>query len=296
MGSLKINHDTSMPPQAAPIHLEAETMKTHPTGEKDDHAWDLWSDGYVADTITLKQAGNYRIDVRARGLLGGAYAPKLAVLIFGHLVDYANVTTADFQTYSFQTDNLGSLAAGKHELKLAFTNHFRSADADGKNVVRRNLILDAVEITPRNSIVQPKSVLANSDQSLRELAKSRGLLFGAAVRDEAFYGKHKDEYRTQLEGYASLMVAENAFKPRRIARKEGVFDFTVPDDFATFAAENSMVLRGHTLVWHESVPAWLEAKTLSREEAMTWLCARTRSANYRTRCSAKTSCHKNQAC
>jgi endo-1,4-beta-xylanase len=44
------------------------------------------------------------------------------------------------------------------------------------------------------------------------------------------------------------------------------FDFTAADQMAKFAQAHGLLLRGHTLVWHESLPSWFE-NTVNRQNA-----------------------------
>lgn len=52
------------------------------------------------------------------------------------------------------------------------------------------------------------------------------------------------------------IVAENAMKPAYIQPSEGVFFWDEADAIVKFAKSNGMVLRYHTLQWHEQSPAW----------------------------------------
>jgi endo-1,4-beta-xylanase len=90
---------------------------------------------------------------------------------------------------------------------------------------------------------------------LRELAKSRRLPIGtcvdmAALASESAYG---DTIRREFD----MVVAENAFKAHMVWRGPREYDFADTDRLAQFARDNGMILRGHTLVWHQAVPKWL---------------------------------------
>lgn len=53
-----------------------------------------------------------------------------------------------------------------------------------------------------------------------------------------------------------VLVAGNAMKPASLQPTEGNFYWTEADKYVSFAQENNMLLRGHTLLWHSQVPDW----------------------------------------
>src|SRR5687768_2185453 len=61
----------------------------------------------------------------------------------------------------------------------------------------------------------------------------------------------------------SSITAENAMKPDTIwpslpnTSQRGVVNFTQADILLNYAANNNMRLRGHTLLWHQTIPAWM---------------------------------------
>ena len=57
-----------------------------------------------------------------------------------------------------------------------------------------------------------------------------------------------------LKDQYSSVSAEYEMKADVIAPTEGVFDFSKADLIVQFAEDNQMVIRGHTLLWHESTP------------------------------------------
>lgn len=52
------------------------------------------------------------------------------------------------------------------------------------------------------------------------------------------------------------VVAENATKPDQVQPTEGTFRFAPADKILRFAESHGMVMRGHTLVWHQQTPLW----------------------------------------
>ncbi|MGA9657692.1 MAG: endo-1,4-beta-xylanase [Asticcacaulis sp.] len=62
-----------------------------------------------------------------------------------------------------------------------------------------------------------------------------------------------------LVKHASTLTGENAMKPQPIGVSAGVYDYTRADQLITFAQTNGIAVRGHTLVWHQTSPAWFFA-------------------------------------
>ncbi|MHA7966539.1 endo-1,4-beta-xylanase [Paenibacillus sp. CAU 1782] len=86
------------------------------------------------------------------------------------------------------------------------------------------------------------------------LAASLGDYFpiGAAI-EPAQTGGLKAEL---LKKHVNMLVAENVMKMDAIQPSEGVFRWDNADRIVSFAKENGMALRFHTLVWHSQVGAW----------------------------------------
>ena len=92
---------------------------------------------------------------------------------------------------------------------------------------------------------------------LRALAEIRGLPIGTAVDLAALASE--PEYREVLHKEFNMCVAENAFKPHLVWTGPYEYAFDSLDHLADFARQNGMILRGHTLLWHQAVPDWLRA-------------------------------------
>lgn len=56
--------------------------------------------------------------------------------------------------------------------------------------------------------------------------------------------------------HANSITAENCFKPSALAVSPGVYNWATADELVAFAAANGMVVRGHTLCWHQQTPDW----------------------------------------
>ena len=103
-------------------------------------------------------------------------------------------------------------------------------------------------------------------ESLRDLATRRGLWIGCAVEPAQL---HDDPAcREIVTREFNCITAENCMKFDALQPERGVFTFDVADRLLDFAAEHGMAVRGHTLVWHNALPAWLKERPLGRAEAL----------------------------
>jgi endo-1,4-beta-xylanase len=92
------------------------------------------------------------------------------------------------------------------------------------------------------------------DRPLRELA-GRELLIGTAVDHAAFTAD--EVYRERIRTEFSSITAENVMKWSEVEAERGVRDYAAADELVASARRNGQRVRGHTLVWHNQLPAWL---------------------------------------
>ncbi|HEV2664468.1 MAG TPA: endo-1,4-beta-xylanase, partial [Blastocatellia bacterium] len=76
---------------------------------------------------------------------------------------------------------------------------------------------------------------------------------GAAIRQEDLTGEHA----VLLTKHYNSVTSENDMKWSSLQPTEGTFTFATADAQVNFAKSNNMRIRGHTLVWHSQVPAWV---------------------------------------
>lgn len=105
----------------------------------------------------------------------------------------------------------------------------------------------------------------NAPASLRDLAEKNNFHVGAAV-----YTYHLDDpvHAETLSREFNMLTPENEAKFCVVQPEKGQFDFSKLDRLVAFAEQNKMVVRGHTLLWHQCVPSWLEAENPTRDEAI----------------------------
>lgn len=101
------------------------------------------------------------------------------------------------------------------------------------------------------------SVSVGRAESLREAAaKFPGLRVGAALNPDTLSGSEA-VYANTVRREFDLPSPENATKWAAIRPAQYTFDWTDADVFARFARAGGQQARGHTLLWHQSIPAWL---------------------------------------
>ena len=97
-------------------------------------------------------------------------------------------------------------------------------------------------------------------QTLREEAAQTSRLVGSAVRDSQL---SEVPYATTLAREFNLLEPEDALKWEVIHPGPATFDFLPADRIMIFARMHGMKVRGHTLVWHHQLPAWISAQEFS---------------------------------
>jgi endo-1,4-beta-xylanase len=76
---------------------------------------------------------------------------------------------------------------------------------------------------------------------------------GAAVTPLEITGVHAD----LLKKHFNSITSGNDFKWDATEPSEGTFRFTNADAQLSFAQANNIIVRGHTLLWHNQIPAWV---------------------------------------
>ena len=118
---------------------------------------------------------------------------------------------------------------------------------------RRPLILFALVGALGWSVA--RALPPGSSPTLQGLAAARGLRWGTAVTNEQL---RDHGLRGLVTSQSGLIVPESELKWDGVEASRGRFDFSAPDRLLAFAREHGLAMRGHTLVWHEQLPAWVK--------------------------------------
>jgi endo-1,4-beta-xylanase len=106
--------------------------------------------------------------------------------------------------------------------------------------------------------------VANPEPTLKQRAAAKNLLFGSATdshllaADPAFAQRWVEE--------CALLVPENDLKWRKLRPSPDQFDFTAGDNLLRFVQQHDLQMRGHTLLWHLSMPDWF-SEVVNRQNA-----------------------------
>jgi endo-1,4-beta-xylanase len=92
-------------------------------------------------------------------------------------------------------------------------------------------------------------------QTLRQRADRAGVLVGAAVDPSKL---SEASYASTLAREFNMVQPENAMKWGAIRPDREIFNFRPGDEVVAFAKAHGMKVRGHTLLWSEYNPSWLE--------------------------------------
>ena len=89
-------------------------------------------------------------------------------------------------------------------------------------------------------------------QTLKEKAKFK---IGAAVKMKDL---QEANYKSAVLKHYNQITGEFEMKMASIWTSATAYNFTGADYLVNFAKDNNMEVHGHTLIWHKSVPEWLE--------------------------------------
>ena len=102
---------------------------------------------------------------------------------------------------------------------------------------------------------RPRSTLQAATASLKQLAAEKGLLFGSCLALK--YCVQSAAYQQLFLAQCDIATPELHMKWNSLSSQPGVYDFANADKFVAFCATNRIKVRGHTLVWHDALPAWV---------------------------------------
>jgi endo-1,4-beta-xylanase len=93
---------------------------------------------------------------------------------------------------------------------------------------------------------------------LKRLADQKGLMFGSSLALKYF--DQSPAYKQLFLSQCDIATPELHMKWNSLSRQPGIYDFGAVDQLVAFCATNHIKVRGHTLVWHDSLPAWVSGQ------------------------------------
>jgi endo-1,4-beta-xylanase len=98
---------------------------------------------------------------------------------------------------------------------------------------------------------------ARPTDTLAGAAIASGHHMGAAVKAELLDSPVEPQYTTVLATHFDALVSEYQMKWDSTEPTEGQFAFGPGDAIIAFASRHGMIVKGHALVWHQQLPAWV---------------------------------------
>lgn len=75
--------------------------------------------------------------------------------------------------------------------------------------------------------------------------------------NHTLFDPNEPDYARTLNRHFNAVVAENAMKWAGLHNNREAFAFGFADAIVDTAVKNGQTVRGHTLVWHDSLPPWV---------------------------------------
>ena len=90
---------------------------------------------------------------------------------------------------------------------------------------------------------------------LQRLAAEKGLMFGSCLALK--YCVQSAAYQQLFVSQCDIATPELHMKWNSLSNQPGMYNFEIADQFVAFCSANHIRVRGHTLVWHDALPAWV---------------------------------------
>jgi endo-1,4-beta-xylanase len=100
-----------------------------------------------------------------------------------------------------------------------------------------------------------------SPKTLRAAADKHHLLMGAAVDSKSLASD--PTYASILQTEYSVLEPDNELKFDQVHPQPDTYDFSGPDSLVAFAQAHNLKVRGHNLLWYQSVPDWIKSSANS---------------------------------
>lgn len=126
-----------------------------------------------------------------------------------------------------------------------------------RGLTRRDVLKLGGGVAAGAVLARPAVAYADGGRTkgLRDLARRAGVRVGSAVDTDALASE--TTYRDVLVREFDSVTPENVMKWEVVEPEQGRLDFAAADMLVRFAERHGMVVRGHNLVWHNQLPAWL---------------------------------------
>jgi endo-1,4-beta-xylanase len=103
---------------------------------------------------------------------------------------------------------------------------------------------------------------------LKQLADQKKIMFGSCLALKYF--SQSPSYKNLFLSQCDIATPELHMKWDSLSHQPEEYDFSNADAFVAFCNSNHIRVRGHTLVWHDSLPPWVK-KQISPTNAKTMM-------------------------
>lgn len=122
-------------------------------------------------------------------------------------------------------------------------------------VSRRSVLASAIGALTLASRAVRGLAAADSDVSLRQLGRSKGIDVGSA-----FSGEGSAKYLDLLARHCEILTPEYQLKPRYLKpTADSSYNFAASDNIAAFCTEHGQKFHGHTLFWYREPIHWADS-------------------------------------
>jgi endo-1,4-beta-xylanase len=111
------------------------------------------------------------------------------------------------------------------------------------------------EFGPPPKELPAEAIAVKGENSLKAHAAKHGVISGNAVIVRSL--DNDPALAELIVDQCAILVPENELKWRGLRPEKDSYDFRQSDALFDFAAKHRLLVRGHTLAWHNSVPDWL---------------------------------------
>ncbi len=96
-----------------------------------------------------------------------------------------------------------------------------------------------------------------AEESLGAIAAAKGILYGASFASHELDTPYGPAYAEIYRRDCRIITSELEFKLASLRPAAGIIEFAPADRFVAFAESNGLAIRGHTLIWQDALPDWI---------------------------------------
>jgi endo-1,4-beta-xylanase len=122
----------------------------------------------------------------------------------------------------------------------------------------------AATLAVTGTMASGMSATGAQPSTLKDLGARVGLRVGTAVNTDVL--SVDAAYRAITAGQFSTVTPENVMKWDAVEPTQGTYNWAAADRLVAFAKTNGQKVRGHTLVWHSQLPAWLTSGNFTNDQ------------------------------